>query len=364
MIKHFNKVLLGTTLAKAIGFVREVIFLFFLSNSILYSEILSLLAISTLLISLSDTSFLNPILYPLWKNNNSEKVTLYVNHFLIVVFASCFFFVFNEATLKLNQPLYVKIICATLWVPLIIHGIGYSVSLYKKQLNVYNFLLNSISLIYVVIFWLFKELGPEAYIISRTTSILYGGTFVLLVFSKNFEVKFKFQKIDYKNLFNSIVRFANVNNFIISIFLIKFIFSQFFIEEVAIINYSLVIVFIFYTLINKNLNAFTITESKKEQIKGRKIQLKYFIIYLIFLILTRFLVEHVPNSILGFNNMKVLLEVLQVSLCFTPIILLCGIYDLINSEIVLNDNPKYKTKNIFIIIFSLISFSIPYYFLF
>ena len=42
--------------------------------------------------------------------------------------------------------------------------------------------------------------------------------------------------------------------------------------------------------------------------------------------------------------MKVLLEVLQVSLCFTPIILLCGIYDLINSEIVLNDNPKYKTK--------------------
>ena len=54
--------------------------------------------------------------------------------------------------------------------------------------------------------------------------------------------------------------------------------------------------------------------------------------------------------------MKVLLEVLQVSLCFTPIILLCGIYDLINSEIVLNDKFKYKTKNIFIIIFSLISF--------
>ena len=252
MIKHFNKVLLGTTLAKAIGFVREVIFLFFLSNSILYSEILSLLAISTLLISLSDTSFFKPNSLPTLENNNSEKVTLYVNHFLIVVFASCFFFVFNEATLKLNQPLYVKIICATLWVPLIIHGIGYSVSLYKKQLNVYNFLLNSISLTFVVIFWLFKELGPEAYIISRTTSILYGGTFCFISFFKNFEVKFKFQKIDYKTLFNSIVRFANVNNFIISIFLIKFIFfHNFLLRKLLLLITPLVIVFIFYTLINK-----------------------------------------------------------------------------------------------------------------
>lgn len=308
--------------------------------------------------SLADSSFLNPILFPIWKKNKNKKVTFYLNHLIIMIILSMGLFLFNEYTLDLNQPFHIKLICVLLWIPLMFHGIGYSVFLYERKLNLYNILLITISAVFVLSFWIFKEFKAEGYIISRSISIFYGCFLVFLFNFKGIEFRFKFINIDYNLILNSLVRFANVNNFIVSVFLIRVIFSQFFLDDIAILNYALVIVFTFYTLINKNLNALAINESRINQLKASKIQIKYLSIYCFLLFLVLVALKYISSLSSIFINIHILIKIVQISIYFIPTILLCGIFDLYNSGNLLKSLPHYEKNNLFVVFSSLISFLI------
>lgn len=363
MNKQFKKIFAGTATAKTFGFLREALFLVYLSDNILYSEILSLLVISSFVMSLSDSSFLNPVFYPIWKENNNEKVVFNANHLSLIILFSFSFFLFNEITLKLDQPLYVKLICSVLWVPLVLHGIGYSSLLYRKQFVKYNLMLNIIAFAFLASFWILKDFGPESYIISRGLSVILGAVIVLLFCKGNFSIEYKFRLPDYSNTLMLLIRFLNVNSFIICVFIIRFVVSQIFIVEVAKLNYALVIVFIFYTLINKNLNALTIIEKKQSQLRARKIQIQFMSIFIFILILSLLILNFLPPQQFPYIDMVLISEIIKTAICFIPCILLCGTSDLYNSEKILQLSTSFQRKNLVVIFVSAIGFLIPFYLL-
>jgi len=353
---NFFSVLLGTSIAKIFGFFREFLFLIYLGNSTSYSEILSLLVISTLVMFLSDSAFLNPIIYPQWERSGKQTITLSAYHLFLFLIMSILFYNFNEISLQLNQPFYVKIICSFLWVPLLFHGFGYSFLLYTKKLKVYNILMNVIAITYLIGFWFLKDFGAEGYIISRFVSIIIGVLIVLFLMGKNIKISFKFTNLNRERIINSTLNFLSVNNFILSIFIIRFIVSQFFLDKLAVVNYSLVIIFIFYTLINKNLNALTILEDAKGKLMGRAIQKKYLLFFLAGLIFTLLCVSSIPALLFTTISQALLLNILYYTLYLLPTLLLCGNVDLKNSEYILSHNNYYNWKNVTYIILSVLSF--------
>lgn len=353
---NFFSVLLGTSVAKIVGFFREFLFLIYLGNSTTYSEILSLLVISTLVMFLSDSAFLNPIIYPQWERTGKQMIKLNAYHLLLFIVLSIIFYIFNEISLQLNQPFYVKIICSFLWIPLLFHGFGYSFLLYTKKLKTYNFLINIIAITYLIGFWFLKDFGSEAYIISRFVSIVIGVLIVLFLMGKSIKISFKFTNLNREQIFDSTLKFLSVNNFILSIFIIRLIISQFFQSELAVINYTLVIIFIFYTLINKNLNALTILENAEGKLKGRLLQKKYFLFFLVGLILTTIFINSLSVVYFKTISQELILNILYYSLFLLPTLMLCGNIDLKNSEVILNHKIHYNWRNFTYIILSVGTF--------
>ena len=355
--------LFGNSIAKVFGLFRELLFLIYIGDSIHYSEILSLFVVSGVVIYLSDSSFLNPILYPNWKRLGKETINIKINHVLYVLGTSLFFYYFNETTLNLSQPFAVKVICSTLWIPLLFHGFGYSFLLYSHKLSYYNLLIGIISFSYLACFWILKDFGANGYLISRFTSIIIGLVFVLYVLKGRISFSFILEKINLTHLKDSIKRFANVNNFILGIFCIRFILSQFDYTKLAILNYALVILFVFYTLVNKNLNALTILEDERGRSKARAIQLKYVSLFLCALVFLFVVISYLPNLSYGMINKKIILQILFITLCLSPTLIICGGIDLKNSEKIISESAKYNWQNLIYLAVSIILFfSINAYF--
>ena len=332
-------------------------FFIFLGNALAYSEILSLLAISSLIVFVSDTSFLNPVMFPSWKAKQKVEVNFSLLHILIALIISSFFFLFNEITIQNSQTLVVRIICAIIWIPLIFHGIGYSFLIYTKKLINYSLLITGISLIYTLCFWFLKDFSAEGYIYSRLISIIFGLIIVLSIMINKFNLSFSFNLPTSNVLKPVLINFLNVNNVIISTFLIRVIYSQIFKEDLAIFNYSLVIIFIFQSLVNKNLNSLSMIDNMTPLKSLLKVQKNYLLIFSSLIFVSAFLLFY--NSIFPevlFSKLELIQKIFVHSFLLTPVLFLCGRQDLINSDKMLSDEKNKLEKTNFSVIFISVTF--------
>lgn len=346
-IKGFNVLIIGAFFAKVFGFLREALFFIFLGYNNDFSQILSLLAFTSVAIVFADTSLLNPILFPKW--DKLEKPTIKINYikasFAVISLSLCIY-LFNFYFVPNKQSYLVNIIASTIWIPLIFQGIFYSVLLYVGQYKKFAVSITSISLIYLLFFYIFKELGGLGYLYSRVASILIG-TILLFYFSfKNLKL-IHVKNTNYK-VKTSIINFLNTNNVLWVVLFIKIYFSIFYTDEMAILNYSLVICLAFYTLIGKNINALYLKNYQKEKAGFELYRSRYLSLAAPFVVIIAALSLIKPliaKTIIYDNNFQMIYKTLDHNVVLSIIIIAAGFLDLINQRFVKKSKSKYRPLN-------------------
>ena len=352
-IKGFNTLLIGSFFAKGFGFFREALFFVFLGYDIDFSQILSLLAFTSLFIVFADTSLLNPILFPKWEK--LDRPTIKINYnatsFIIVLFSLCIY-LFNHYFVQNNQNAIVNIIASIIWIPLLFQGIFYSVLLYVGQYKKFAISISTISLMYLLFFYFLREYGGLGYLYSRVASILLG-TILLFYFSFK-HLKFKHIKKTNYAFNTSIINFLNTNNVLWIVLFIKIYFSVFYTNEMTILNYSLVICLVFYTLIGKNINALYLKNCQAGKLSFKLFSSRYLNLALPFIAIVTalsFTKHSIAKIIIYENNSQMLFKTLDHNVVLSLLIIAAGYLDLINQKTVKKNNSKYRPTNaLFILI--------------
>lgn len=354
-MKGFKPLLLGAVAAKSFGLIREIVFFNTLGYDTSFSEVLSLLAFTSLIAVFADTSLLNPVLFPTW--DKVKKPTIHINpvkSLLTLFLVSIIIFSLNLQFIQNSQSLLVLFLTSILWIPLIAQGVLYSVLLYTGSYKQFSISISSISLSFLLFFLIFKNCGSTGYLYSRSLSIIYGVA-VLWIFSRS-KINMKLEKAQLKNYTASIVNFLNTNNVIWFLILVKLYFAFFETKQMTVLNYSLVIVLTFYTLVGKNLNALYLRKTilKTETSNGyfkRYVVLGGIFIFLISLTLLfkKTALNFLPSSV----DEEMFLLTIDHNIILALPLLVLGFLDLINQSRV-NNNPKYNKINLAIIMISLI----------
>ena len=351
-IKGFNVLIMGAFFAKVFGLLREALFFVFLGYNNDFSQILSLLAFTSVAIVFADTSLLNPILFPKWEK--LDKPTIKINYnkasFAIISFSLCIY-LFNFYFVQNTQSTLVNIIASTIWIPLLFQGIFYSVLLYVGQYKKFAVSITSISLMYLLFFYFFREFGGLGYLYSRVASILIG-TILLFYFSfKNLKL-IHVKNTNYK-VKTSIINFLNTNNVLWVVLFIKIYFSIFYTDEMAILNYSLVICLAFYTLIGKNINALYLKNFQTEKAGFELYRSRYLILaapFVVIIVALSFIKASIAKIIINENNFQMIYKTLDHNVVLSLIIIAVGFIDLVNQKSVKKSKSKYSLINALFVI--------------
>lgn len=341
-MKNFKILLSGSFISKIFGLGREFLFFIFLADSLQYSEILSLLVISSLFSYLCDTTFLNPIIFPIWKKGRTE-IVIGKKEVFVGLMISIFFWTYNLNFIEHSQSVLNQIICSVIWIPLFYLGIGYSAFIFEKKIIFHSRLNILTSSTYFIFFWIIRDYGANAYLYSRLLSIIVGCSFI--AYAKPNLIKFNGTTIyRIRNFKNSLINFFNVSNFIVSIFILKMIFSIYLLEKTATLNYSLVIIFTFYTLFSKNINSLIAIE-KSQKNDFLKIQIISLMIFMLFLFSVRYSLMFFGKKII--DNYDLLIEIIDNSIYLLPMVSIITTLDLLNSKNILNNTVSYNKMNFF-----------------
>ena len=336
MIKnHFKDLLKGSIIAKLFGFLRESLFFVYLGNSLIYSETLSLFAISSLVALLADSAMLNPLLFPNWRNNKDAKITITFTHIISCLILSCLFFAYNYIFVENTQPLSTQILTVLMWTILMLHGLLYSWLIFNKKFRQHAIVLSLISCVYTVSFIFFLKLEINSYLYSRLCSLLFGAlvAFYLLRKSIIFEPIISINRST--EIRDSLMNVFGMNTFILTVFFLRIIFSLFAAQYSAILAYALIVVFTFYTLINKNL--LNLAHSFAGSLVDREIHRKqnqYFFVFAtvlasIYLILRAGFVG--LTRIKLYVDIQLLTQVFELVVVLMPVLYILGRVDIKNS---------------------------------
>jgi hypothetical protein len=346
-IKGFSVLLMGSFFAKGFGFFREALFFIYLGYNTDFSQILSLLAFTSVAVIFADTSLLNPILFPKWEKLNKPtiKINYYTVSVIIVLFSFCIN-LFNCFFVNNTQSDIVKLIASTIWIPLIFQGIFYSVLIYVGQYKKFAIAISSISLMYLLFFYFMRELGGLGYLYSRVASILLG-TILLFFLSIKYLRFVHTQRINY-NTKASVINFLNTNNVLWTVLFIKIYFSIYYTNEMTILNYSLVISLIFYTLIGKNINALYLKNAQIDKSNFKIYRSRYLVLSVLFIaiIATLSFTKGLIVKNVFENNIEMLYKTLDQNLILSLIIVIAGYLDLVNQKAVRKSKSKYRPINV------------------
>ena len=266
-MKGFKFLVLGTIFAKLFGIIRELLILSEFGYSKEISLYFAVIAILSVLTIFSDTSVLNSIAFPIWLKNKNLVINYSKKIILFFVFISSFLFLYNYFVFPQFDNTHAKIIIAVLIIPLVINSILYSMLIYLEKKREFLIVSSWNGFLYLVFTFFLIDFGIIGLIYSRLITLILTISLSIVYVHKDVIVKFTNNKgiiINAKFIKTSFKRFISVNNVLLFAVAMRVYSSFFFEEQMALINYAMLIALTFYFVFNKNLNSQLI----KEQIKN------------------------------------------------------------------------------------------------
>jgi hypothetical protein len=348
MNRPTKTLIFSSTVAKILGLIREFFVFSFFGFSLEFSEALSLLAIVSAATIFSDVSILNPIYFPKWIKKQEVVIGLNTRHLLTVLIVSALIFTYNRILIKENASFILEILISFVWIPVIVNSILYSAMVYLEKFNLFKtvVILNASAFLFFMIVGV-NVGGVEGYVIARYITLILTILFILYFVGKSvnvrrFEIKFSEAK-------KSIFSFVMVNNVLWMVLIIKVVFSNLIMKEMATINYALILAMTFYTVFSKNIN----TTSIKKQIITKSTPVSafkwYFMGSAFFLSSLFFLYKVVPYATTLISYDQTLIKrTIWVAMLFTVSSVLLGFLDLKN-QAALNQKNQLAISLLFMI---------------
>jgi hypothetical protein len=327
-----KKLIISNFVSKSFATFKELFVLLFIGFSIDYSEILSLLAITSLITTFSDSSILNPIFFPKWILKGRVQLQFNLLHIFCAVIITFSIFLYNRLLITENASLFTEILSSIVWIPIIVKCLLFSVLLFLEKFKLLGLaiIIASFSNFFVMVvgfnFW-----GIETYIIALLLSAIISSIFALYhVFNYiNFEsIGFSFSELK-KGIISSIT----VNNALWFLIILKIIFSIFFTSEMASLNYAIVLSLLFYSIFSKSINSASIKDqiiTKTTSFYTIKWYLFFGFMFLIFLCFIYILLP-IIHSTFHFDLLK-FQNVLVISFILSSSIIFLGFFDLKNQK--------------------------------
>ena len=341
MNRPIKTLIVSSTVAKILGFTREIFVISFFGFSLEFSEALSLLAIVSAVTIFSDVSILNPIYFPKWIKKGKVVIGINTRQILIALTVSAVVFSYNRILIKENASLILEILIAFVWIPFFVNMILYSVMVYLEKFNLFK----KVSILNATAYLLFmiagvNAWGVEGYLIARYLTLIITIIFILYYTGKSISInRLEINLIEAKK---SIVSFVMVNNVLWMVLLIKVVFSNLIMKEMVTINYALILAMTFYTVFSKNIN----TASIKKQIITNNTPFKVFRWYFLgaaFFLLGLFLIYKLTpylSSLINYDQAP-LIKTLWIAMLFTASSVVLGFFDLKNQASINQKNQLF-----------------------
>ena len=339
-MKGYKFLVLGTIFAKFFGLFRELVIIFEYGYSEEINNYFSLIAILSVFTFFSNTSVLNSVAFPVWLKN--KNVTIRINNktitFFIIICSILYFY--NDIVFNFDDTIHLKIIISIIVIPLVINSLLYSLLIYLDKKK--EFLIVSIwnGFLYLLLTYFLIDFGTIGLIYSRLFTLIL--TIALTSFYVKNDVKIIFENysIKYNFIKDSFFRFISVNNVLLFAVVTRMYSSLFFENQMALVNYTMLITLTFYTIFSKNLNSQLIKNQIESYNLSNKVKLFYWSFSALFFVILIFCFLFFPNKIFLFNNLLELSDPIKLSLfVFIPISLL-GYLDLM-----LQSHLSGKRKN-------------------
>lgn len=186
--------------------------------------------------------------------------------------------------------------------------------------------------------------GVEGYVVARYLTLFI--TILFIIFSIGKSIYIQDLEIKIYEAKKSIASFVMVNNVLWMVLIIKIVFSNLILKEMATINYALVLAMTFYTVFSKNIN----TASIKSQIITNNTPIKAFKWYFLgsfFFLSSLFVLYIITPYIITFIDYDETLikRTVWIALLFTFSSTFLGYFDLKNQAAI---NQKNKLNKSFI----------------
>ncbi len=352
-MRGFKYLVLGTIFAKLFGIIRELLILSEFGYSYEISFYFSLIAILSILIFFSDTSIINSIAFPIWLEKKGVVIKLNFQIIISILIIPLILFFYNYILFDSNDKIHLMIVISIVTIPLIINSILYSILIYldkRKEFLIVAFLNG---LVYLVLTFVLIDYGVIGLIYSRLISIIFNIVLILFFVWKDIEIKFLNYSLKPDFIKKSVARFISVNNVLFFVLIIRIFSSLFFINQMALINYSMLIVLTFYTVFSKNLNSQLIKQQIQTFTLSKKMKKIYWLFSTIFFIGIFILILFTPNNVFFYDYTFQLQGPLKLSLFLIIPILILGYFDL-SFQAKLANKLSYKFLDSIPLIFSFI----------
>ena len=328
-MKGFKFLVLGNIFAKLFGVFRELIIILEYGYSQEINNYFSLIAILSVITFFSNTSVLNSIAFPVWLKNKNIIIRINNKTITLLIITCSFLYFYNYMVFKLHDTTHLNIIISIILIPLIINSILYSLLIFLDKKK--EFLIVSVwnGFLYLLLTYLLIDFGTIGLIYSRLFTLIL--TISLTVFYVRNDVKIIFENYNLKFSFikDSFFRFISVNNVLLFAVITRIYSSLFFENQMALVNYTMLITLTFYTIFSKNLNSQLIKNQILTSNLNNKTKLFYWSFSALFFVLLIFGFLYFPNKLFLFDNLLELKTPLKLSLfVFIPIAFL-GYLDLL-----------------------------------
>ena len=293
-MKGFKFLVLGTIFAKLFGIIRELLVLSEFGYSQEISSYFALIAILGVLTFFSDTSIINSVAFPIWLSEKSVVIRLNYKIILFILIIPFLLFLYNYIIFDTCNNIHLMMVISIIIIPLVINSILYSVLIYldkKKEFLLVAF-LNGI--VYLSLTFVLIEYGVIGLIYSRLIAIIFNVLIILTMVRKDMKIRFMDYRLKMDFVEKSIVRFVSVNNVLMFVLMTRIFSSLFFKDQMALINYSMIIILTFYTVFSKNLNSQLIKGQIETFKLGKKIKSLYWYMSVIFFLIMLLVFFAVP----------------------------------------------------------------------
>lgn len=328
-MKGYKFLVLGAIFAKLFGIIRELLILSEFGYSQEISSYFSLIAILSVLIFFSDTSIVNSVAFPIWIEEKSLVIKLNYKIIITILIIPFVFFLYNYLLFDSYNKIHLMIVISIITIPLIINSILYSILIYldkRKEFFIVSFLNG---LVYLILTFILINYGLIGLIYSRLITISFSVVLTLIFVKKDFKIKFLNYRMNPGFIKNAIVRFISVNNVLIFILIARIFSSFFFKDQMALINYSMLITLTFYTVFNKTLNHQLIKQQIQTFTLSKKIKKTYWYLSSIFFLGILLSMLFLPDNLSVYSYTFNLQEPLKLSLFLIIPIVTLGYFDLL-----------------------------------
>ena len=352
-MKGFKFLVLGTIFAKLFGIIRELLILSEFGYSQEISSYFSLIAILGVLFFFSDTSIVNSVAFPIWIKKKGVVIKLNYKIIITILIIPFVLFLYNYMLFDSYNKIHLMIVISIITIPLLINSILYSILIYldkRKEFLIVAFLNG---LVYLILTFILIDYGLVGLIYSRLISIIFNVVLILIFVKKDLKIKFLNYSMNADFIKKAIVRFISVNNVLIFILITRIFSSFFFKDQMALINYSMLVILTFYTVFSKNLNSQLIKQQIQTFTLSKKIKKIYWYLSSIFFLGILLSMLFLPDNLSIYSYTFKLQEPLKLSLFLIFPILILGYFDLL-FQAKLANKLSYKFSDFIPIMFSFI----------